>query len=204
MKHLGSRIAFIAGTVALVIILAPGAALAQEKMELPADAEMEMTPQPEAEAMPSLKELFAAEAEMDEGAFEAAAEVAAARVTYRVHKWQRGSTLYIPVSTVAALCGDGDGCSLRMGMYNWDNTGRVASRGSLFYYNPGNRVWRAERGDWAGRDYDGVIQHVMQAWACYFTDGIYLNWKGQGDPNPGFGLLSWNQYVAGCWLTIID
>ena len=58
-------------------------------------------------------------------------ESADKRQTYTAWSSQRGSTVNIPEATVKALCGDWDGCTLRMGMYNWDGTGRTASRDSL-------------------------------------------------------------------------
>jgi hypothetical protein len=126
------------------------------------------------------------------------------RKQYRVPKSDRGKTLNIPEKDIVELCADRDGCSLRLGMYNWDNSGRVASRESLFYYNHTNHAWRASSGDGSGTDYNGPTEHVMNAWACYFTDGAYQDWKDLGDSSLDFGLLSWNQYDAECWLTIID
>jgi hypothetical protein len=131
-------------------------------------------------------------------------EFASARQTYTAWSSARGSTVNIPETTISDLCGDWDGCTLRMGMYNWDGTSRTASRSSLFYYNRGNKNWRAERSDKAGRNGNNVTEHVMQAWACYFTDGEYVNWYNRGDYDLNFGLLSWNQYNASCKLTIID
>jgi hypothetical protein len=131
-------------------------------------------------------------------------KAAAGGVSFRAYKSQRGSTVSLPESTIATLCGDLDGCTLRMGMYNWDNTGRVASRDNLFFYNTVNRTWRAMNGDWYGADYNGTTEHIMESWACYFTDGYYYNWTNYGDGSIGFGLLSWNQYDAECWLTIIN
>jgi len=126
------------------------------------------------------------------------------RVTYTASIAQRGTTVLIPLATVITLCGDVDGCEIRMGMYNWDGTGRTASRSSLFYYNQFNRNWRAEAGDAAGTVGNNVTQHVMNAWACYLTDGHYNNWTNHGDLNQGFSVLSWNQYVANCRVTLID
>ena len=131
-------------------------------------------------------------------------KAAAGGITYRAYKSNRGTTISIPESVIASKCGDLDGCTLRMGMYNWDNAGRVASRDNLFFYNTVNRVWRAMNGDPSGTDYNGVTEHVMNAWACYFTDGNYINWTNYGDGTVGFGLLSWSEYNAECWLTIID
>jgi hypothetical protein len=129
-------------------------------------------------------------------------EVAYERQTYTA--WSRGTTVAIPEKTVYDLCGDWDGCTLRMGMYNWDGTYRTASRSSLFYYNRWNKTWRAERDDRYGTNNNNVTEHVMHAWACYFTDGEYISWYNRGDFDLDFGLLSWNQYDADCKLTIID
>ena len=117
---------------------------------------------------------------------------------------QRGNSVPINHARLTRLCGDEDGCSVRIGMHNWDNTGRVASREFLFYYNPRNGVWRASLGDAAGADSDNVTQHVNNSWACYMTDSSYANWNDQNDAAPGFALLSWREYNADCWLTIID
>ncbi len=131
-------------------------------------------------------------------------EIANERQTYTAWSSQRGTTVNIPEQTVYDLCGDWDGCTLRMGMYNWDGTGRTASRDSLFYYNRSSKTWRAEYGDAAGTNNNNATEHVMNVWACYFTDGEYINWFNRGDFDLNFGLLSWNQYNATCKLTIID
>ena len=131
-------------------------------------------------------------------------EVANERTTVTAWVGGRGTSVNIPEQTVSDLCGDWDGCSLRMGMYNWDGTYRTASRDSLFYYNSWNKTWRASAGDADGANNNGVTEHVMNAWACYFTDGWYINWANIGDIDPGFALLSWSQYNATCKLTIID
>ena len=124
--------------------------------------------------------------------------------TYAAYTWQRGTTVAIPTARVSQLCGDGDGCEVRVGMFNWDGSGRTASRGSLFYYNPSLRTWRAEAGDAAGTSGNQVTEHVLNAWSCYLTDGYYTNWTNHGDINTGFAVLSWNQYNANCYITLID
>jgi hypothetical protein len=124
--------------------------------------------------------------------------------TYTAYTSQRGSTVTIPAARVAELCGDTDGCEIRMGMYNWDGTGRTASRSSLFYYNASTGTWRAERNDAAGTTDNNTTEHVMNAWSCYFTDGYYSSWYNHGDINKDFGVLSWNQYNATCRVTLID
>lgn len=126
------------------------------------------------------------------------------RKTYFVSRNQRGTTLPIPEADIIRLCGDRDGCSIRMGMHNWDNSGRIASREFLFYYNRVNRNWRSSLGDPSGTNSDNITQHANHSWACYFTDGSYSNFNNLGDPDSNFGLLSWNQYNADCTMTIID
>ncbi len=136
--------------------------------------------------------------------YSSAYEIADERQTYTAYSSQRGTTTTIPEKTVYDLCGDWDGCTLRMGMYNWDGSRRTASRESLFYYNRTWKTWRASREDRAGTNDNNVTEHVMQAWACYFTDGEYISWYNRGDFDLDFGLLSWNQYNATCKMTIID
>jgi hypothetical protein len=126
------------------------------------------------------------------------------RVTVVIEKQHRGRTEPIPMAAIIRLCSDKDGCSMRLGLHNWDDTGRVASRESLFYYNQRNRAWRAELGDTAGTDQNNVTEHVMHAWSCYVTDGAYANWANSGDGDQGLGLLSWNEYNSDCFLVIVD
>jgi hypothetical protein len=132
------------------------------------------------------------------------ASAQADRTTVTATVGQRGTSVLIPYATVVSLCADIDGCQIRMAMYNWDGTGRTASRSSLFYYNSSNGRWRAERDDRAGTVGNEATEHVMSAWACYLTDGNYSNWTNHGDLNQGFSVLSWNQYVATCRVTLID
>lgn len=143
-------------------------------------------------------------AERSSGIGDYAAAKKSDRVTFVAEKNRRGTSTDIAVDVVAKLCGDIDGCSVRIGMHNWDDTGRVASREFLFYYNARNHAWRASLGDPSGTDSDNVTQHINNSWACYFTDGKYDAWADKGDGAPGFGLLSWNQYNADCFLTIVD
>jgi len=125
------------------------------------------------------------------------------RQTFTALKRQRGTTVKVPLNVLKKFCSDKDGCSIRIGMHNWDSTGRVASREYLFFYNSVNRAWRISS-DIAGRDDDGVTTHVIGVWSCYFTDGEYKNWVDLKDGKPGFGLLSWNQHDADCFMTVID
>lgn len=139
--------------------------------------------------------------------YPAASGPAAAPKSYKAPSGTRGSTTArnnsVPATDVATLCGDEDGCEVRLGMYNWDNTGRVFSRQTHLYYNTNNFAWMASNGA-NGRDRDGVTNHVLTAGVCYFTDGRYENWANKGDADEGFALLSWKPAVADCWLTIVD
>lgn len=130
--------------------------------------------------------------------------VTSSRAYYFVPRHKRGKTKPIPEHVVINFCGDFDGCKGRIGMYNWDNTGRIASREFLFFYNPINKNWRVSSGDIEGSNQDNVTQHINNAWSCYFTDGKYDKFQNHDDPDLYFGLLSWNQYNAGCLLTLID
>jgi hypothetical protein len=132
------------------------------------------------------------------------AAIASDQSTYTAWSSQRGNTVNIPEARVAQLCGDIDGCEVRIAMYNWDGSGRTASRSSLFYYNTRNRAWRAEAGDRAGTSNNNQTEHVMNAWSCYFTDGNYSQWYNHGDLDGNFAVLSWNQYNATCRVTLVD
>lgn len=125
------------------------------------------------------------------------------RVFFSVTKAERGTTKLVPHDVISKYCGEMDGCTIRLGMYDWDGTGRVASRESLLFYNRVNHAWRVSLNDRAGTDYNGATEHLLQAWACFLTDGKYQSFGNPTDAEEGFGLLSWNQFNADCWLTII-
>lgn len=126
------------------------------------------------------------------------------RITFIAPKTQRGTTTAIPEEVVIKFCSGKDGCIVRIGMHNWDDTGRVASRHFLFFYNKQTGAWRSEAGDIQGTNKNNVTEHVNHSWACYFTDGRYENWQDKGDADNNFGLLSWNEYNADCYLTIVN
>ena len=127
------------------------------------------------------------------------------RFTVFVSKARRFTTVPIDHAKLSEFCGDLDGCSIRMGMHNWDDTGRIASRTIQFFYNTHNGNWRSSMAgtDAAGSDKNNVVEHVNQSWSCYMTDGEYVN-RANSETATGFGLLSWDQYNADCVLTIID
>ncbi len=124
-----------------------------------------------------------------------------------------GRTKTIPQDTLVALCGDYDGCQVRLAMTRWasDENTESASVFFTFYYAAGNGRWRAsntDAGDANGVDGDGKTTHVRNIWStCYFTDGTYDQYKDQGDTGRGLQLLVWNNYKnqnRTCELTLID
>ncbi|WP_051311478.1 LamG domain-containing protein [Zooshikella ganghwensis] len=133
------------------------------------------------------------------------------RKHYFVSREQRGTSLVIPEQDIIDLCGDEDGCQVRLGMEGFlgstgEHSKRVASRFTLFYYDAETKQWRASINDDNGNNSNKVTQHIMKIWSCAFTDGKYQNWKDLSDTDTSFGLLSWNDhgYNANCRLTIID
>jgi len=123
--------------------------------------------------------------------------------TFYACRINRGNTTAILESEVIKYCSQTDGCIVRIGMHNWDDTGRVASRHFLFFYNPVSHTWRTEAGDVQGTNMNNTTEHVNNSWSCYFTDGKFANFVNQGDVDSDFALLSWNQYNADCFLTLI-
>ncbi|GLS27400.1 hypothetical protein [Marinibactrum halimedae] len=117
----------------------------------------------------------------------------------------RGTSVTIPEQRVRELCGDIDGCAVRIAMYNWDGLRRTASRDTILYYNSSNGNWRDLQGDTQGTTGNSGTQHIIQAWGCYFTDGRYRNWSNLGDTSKDFAVLAWDQYSGQtCRVTLID
>src|SRR5215469_8099703 len=75
---------------------------------------------------------------------------------YVADRTHRGTTTRIPEADVIKYCSDKSGCIVRIGMHNWDDTGRVASRHFLFFYNKDTGVWRSESGDIQGTNNNNV------------------------------------------------
>jgi hypothetical protein len=123
-----------------------------------------------------------------------------------------GRTRQIPQQVINDLCGDKDGCEVRLGMTLWDNNAstQTASITGVLYYSIDDGRWRASDnvGNAEGVDGSNGTQHAMNAWnTCFFTDGSYSNYADQGDSQKGMSLLVWNGYGnAGrtCELTLID
>ena len=126
------------------------------------------------------------------------------RITINAPASGRGTSVTIPQDKIEAFCADADGCQIRLSMKNWDGSGRSASRSSLFFYNRITKTWRSEAGDVQGTLGNGATEHPMRAFACIFTDGTLINWANVGDIYNRFSLVSWNEYVADCSITIIN
>jgi len=130
------------------------------------------------------------------------------RITYTVSKEERGTSLIIPEEDVARLCSDEDGCRVRIGMYDWNGNEKVAYRGNLVYYNEATGGWYA--GEWGFTDKSGVNGDgahdnlAVDAWNCYFSDGLHEDYVKIKDEDRNFGLVAWKHENSGCWLTIID
>lgn len=120
-----------------------------------------------------------------------------------------GTNKEIDHGILTDLCGDFDGCEVRIGMTRWtqEYQREAANRGPyILYYAPSNGRWRLW--DNSGTDQDGTGQHVLNIWStCYFTDGEFDNYAVRGDSDKGFSLLVWNNYrgpTRTCELTLID
>ena len=125
------------------------------------------------------------------------------RKTFVAMHDNRGTSAKIPEAEIIKYCSDKSGCEVVVGMHNWDNTGRVASRSFHFFYNKDTKVWRSEAGDPQGTKNNGVTEHINDTWACHFMDGQYADWHDTGDHSLDFGLLSGVEFIADCFLTLI-
>jgi hypothetical protein len=121
-----------------------------------------------------------------------------------------GRTKTIPQDVINDLCGDGDGCEVRLGMTRWKNNTQTetASRAGLFYYSKTDGHWRTSLADVSGVDGNKKVQHVINIWeTCYFTDGIYHSKTQREDKQKGMQLLVWDKNKnqnRTCELTLID
>jgi hypothetical protein len=122
-----------------------------------------------------------------------------------------GRTKTIPQEILVALCGDADGCEVRLGMTRWSNDSNTetASVSFKFYYSATDGHWRSSLpNETSAVDGDRETNHVRDAWqTCYFTDGTYSKYQNQGDNQRGMQLLVWNNYKGAtrtCEMTLID
>lgn len=128
---------------------------------------------------------------------------------YHVSHTLQGSTVLLDQDRIARLCGDSDGCSVRIGMLYWssDDNSAAASRSILFYYDANARRWRASN-DASGQIGDTTLRHVINIFdTCYFTEGHYVDYSNRGDDGAGLKLLLWNGNGGpnrSCELTFVD
>lgn len=123
-----------------------------------------------------------------------------------------GTTIPIPKQTLTDLCGDPDGCQVRLGMTRWDSNSQTetASRTFQFYYSPNDGHWRINHGhdDGSGIIGNGKREDAFSIWnTCYFTDGTFVNKGDKGDTKAGMALLVWDgtkNPKRTCELTLID
>ncbi|MEM7533268.1 MAG: hypothetical protein AAF639_13890 [Chloroflexota bacterium] len=132
------------------------------------------------------------------------------RYQVQATKAQVGSTVPLDMDIVYALCRDEDGCAVTLGMKDWHNTqpGSVASRGPYrLFLSDSSTHFRLSNVDTQGMDGNGSVNHILQSWDCYFTDGEYTNRQGS-DNNVQLGLLNYNSTYTDpdmvCVLTIED
>jgi len=106
-----------------------------------------------------------------------------------------GATTTIPISVIEELCGDEDGCKVRVWMTNYTPNFAAASRESLFFYDKTTRRYRSSAGDRVGQNYNGIkAEHALIFWSCYLTDTKYINGSTTNDDS-NMHLLNWNQYT---------
>ena len=125
-----------------------------------------------------------------------------------------GSTVPISQDVVTTLCGDHDGCELRLKMTQWldsDRPAAIGQEGGRLHYDAMSGRWQMS--DVTGTDGDGIAEQIISvrastsAWdVCYLTDGTYLQHVSTSD-EPGLAVLFWSGYADvehTCELTLID
>jgi len=113
------------------------------------------------------------------------------------HWAANGTTALISGGTVATLCQDGDGCTIRLYSSNPDGyLYPVETTMSYGYY-----TWRTQAG-LNGENINGTAQAILTVGNCTFSDGESF---GTGDYNVNFVLQANNIAPYGaCRMTIID
>ena len=113
------------------------------------------------------------------------------------------TSVTIDETLLTQLCQDEDGCSITLGMRNWDETlpaDFVNYIGpSKFYIGPidagdDKRKWATYW--WNGvigpaTDGDGARNDPFSAFDCYFSDDQWVHGQEQSDTALGFDLLNW-------------
>ena len=132
------------------------------------------------------------------------------RLTISLPKNSQRNLVIIPQEQLEFLCGDEDGCTIRLSMNNYGNGASIsapASVSSLLYLNVASKQWRtSEPTTTRGTFGNSSIEHAMQLFnTCYLTDGYYKGSTPTGDQGLGLSLMYWPlSERAGCSVTLID
>ena len=132
------------------------------------------------------------------------------RITVSIPANQPKNFFTLPLEQVKSLCGDEDGCTVRLSMSNYGNNPHLsapASISTLLFLNTASKQWRtSEPNTNRGVFGNNVIEHALQLFStCYLTDGYYKNTTPSGDQGVGLSLLYWpSNERAGCSVTLID
>lgn len=134
------------------------------------------------------------------------------RMTLSLLKAAEKNILTVPFDELKNLCGDEDGCEVRLSMNNFGTTtpahlNAPASTSALFYLNTVSNQWRtSESSPKRGAFGNGSIEHALSLFnTCYLTDGYYKGSTPSGDKNLGLSLMYWPlSESAGCSVTFID
>lgn len=119
------------------------------------------------------------------------------------------ATRPIPTDVLDNLCGDTDGCRMRISMRYWSGAAETAaaSRDFLFFYDIGSGRWRTST-DAVAVSGDGSLGHAYNLYnQCFLTDTTYSGGSQGVDTDRRMHLLLWNVYSGGtreCNLTIED
>src|SRR5574341_1940551 len=89
------------------------------------------------------------------------------------------TTVPLDMAIVNDLCKDEDGCAVTLGMRDWSSAtrpGLTASQGPYRFFISQTSNWsRLSNTHAEAADGNGTVNHILQAWDCYFTDGEYVS-----------------------------
>lgn len=128
------------------------------------------------------------------------------------------STVELDNNKLRLLCGDGDGCTLRLVMKNTNGGGQDKSMPPVYFDYDGNNFMASETGlptptfasggSGAFSDGNGKVEFALRAWNCYLTDAQYTpGTDNKSDSTQSMYLLNYNSdtgWKATCMLVIDD
>jgi hypothetical protein len=135
------------------------------------------------------------------------------RINVSLPKNSSKNIVTVPLDQLTLLCGDEDGCTVRLSMNNYGNSGASAhlnapaSVSTLLFLNTISNQWRtSEPSSLRGTFGNGNIEHAISLFnTCYLTDGYFKGSTPSGDKNIGLSLMFWPlSESAGCSVTFID